>query len=88
VNAVAALLKDPSPYLRGRAIYLLYQLGPEGRQRAGAPESYADPALRIAAYRAMRRADLDVIPVASRLARDKDPGVRREWRSNARSARR
>jgi putative membrane-bound dehydrogenase-like protein len=78
VNAVAALLKDPSPYIRGRAIFLLYQLGPEGRQRAGAPESYTDPALRIAAYRAMRRANLDVIPVAARLARDTDAGVRRE----------
>jgi putative membrane-bound dehydrogenase-like protein len=78
VNAVAALLNDPSPYIRGRAIYLLYQLGPEGRQRAGAPESYTDPALRIAAYRAMRRAGLDVVPVAARLARDADPGVRRE----------
>lgn len=78
VNAVAALLTDPSPYMRGRAIYLLYQLGPEGRQRAGSPESYADPALRIAAYRAMRRANLDVLEVASRLARDADPGVRRE----------
>ena len=60
VNAVAALLNDPSPYMRGRAIFLLYQLGPEGRQRAGAPESYTDPALRIAAFRAMRRAGLDV----------------------------
>ena len=60
VNAVAALLNDPSPYMRGRAIYLLYQLGPEGRQRAGTPESHTDPALRIAAYRAMRRAGLDV----------------------------
>ena len=78
VDAVAALLNDPSPYMRGRAIYLLYQLGPEGRQRAGAPESYTDPALRIAAYRAMRRAGLDVLPVAARLARDADPGVRRE----------
>jgi putative heme-binding domain-containing protein len=78
VNAVAALLDDPSPYMRGRAIHLLYQLGPEGRQRAGAPESYKDPALRIAAYRAMRRAGLDVMAVAPRLARDTDPGVRRE----------
>jgi putative membrane-bound dehydrogenase-like protein len=78
VNAVAALLKDPSPYMRGRAIYLLYQLGPEGRQRAGSPESYTDPALRIAAFRAMRRAGLDVMPVAARLARDTDAGVRRE----------
>ena len=78
VTAVAALLDDPSPYMRGRAIYLLYQLGPEGRQRAGTPESYTDPALRIAAYRAMRRAGLDVLPVAARLARDADAGVRRE----------
>jgi putative heme-binding domain-containing protein len=72
------LLNDPSPFMRGRAIYLLYQLGPEGRQRAGAPESYTDPSLRIAAYRAMRRAGLDVAPTAARLVRDTDPGVRRE----------
>ena len=78
INAVAALLKDPSPYIRGRAIFLLYQLGPQGRQRAGSPESQTDPVMRIAAYRAMRRANLDVLPVAAKLARDTDPGVRRE----------
>src|SRR3954453_17617197 len=78
VNAVAALLQDPSPYVRGRAIFLLYQLGPEGQQRAGTPESYTDPALRIAAFRAMRRAGLDTAATASRLARDADAGVRRE----------
>jgi putative membrane-bound dehydrogenase-like protein len=78
VNAVAALLNDPSLYMRGRAIHLLYQMGPEGQKRAGAPESFTDPALRIAAYRAMRRANLDIMPVAARLARDADAGVRRE----------
>ena len=78
VNAVAALLNDPNIFMRGRAIHLLYQMGPEGRQRAGAPESLADPALRIAAYRAMRRAGLDILPTAAKLARDADPGVRRE----------
>ena len=78
VNAVAALLNDPSIYMRGRAIHLLYQMGPEGRQRAGAPESIGDPTLRIAAYRAMRRAGLDILPTAAKLARDADPGVRRE----------
>ena len=78
VNAVAALLNDPNPYMRGRAIYLLYQLGPEGIQRAGAPESHSDPALRIATYRAMRRAGLEIMPAAARLARDTDAGVRRE----------
>jgi hypothetical protein len=87
VNAVAALLNDPNPYMRGRAIYLLNQLGDEGRRRAGSPESYSDPALKIAAYRAMRRAGLDVMPPASRLARDPDPGVRREWRRQCAIAR-
>ena len=78
VNAVAALLKDPSPYVRGRAIYLLYQMGPEGIKRAGTPESFSDPVMKITAYRAMRRAELDILPTAARLARDTDPGVRRE----------
>jgi putative membrane-bound dehydrogenase-like protein len=78
VNAVAALLKDPNPYIRGRAIFLLYQLGPDGQKRAGTPESQPDPAMKIAAYRAMRRANLDIAPVAARLARDTDAGVRRE----------
>jgi putative membrane-bound dehydrogenase-like protein len=78
VDAVAALLEDPNQYMRGRAIFLLYQMGPEGRKRAGAPESFTDPALRIAAYRAMRRANIDVMPVAAALAKDKDAGVRRE----------
>lgn len=78
VGPVAALLKDPNPYIRGRAVYLLYQLGAEGRQRAGTPESQTDPAMKIAAFRAMRRANLDYLPVAARLAKDADAGVRRE----------
>ncbi len=78
VDAVAAMLDDPNVYMRGRAIHLLYQLGPEGQRRAGLPESYTDPVMRIAAYRAMRRAGLDVSAQAAKLARDADPGVRRE----------
>jgi putative membrane-bound dehydrogenase-like protein len=78
VAAVAPLLDDPNPYLRGRALFLLYQLGPDGQRRAGAPDAQTDPAMRIAAYRAMRSAGLDVLPVAARLARDADAGVRRE----------
>jgi putative membrane-bound dehydrogenase-like protein len=78
VDAVAALLDDPNPYMRGRAIFLLYQMGAEGRKRAGSPEAFREPDMRIAAYRAMRRADLDFLSVAPALARDTDPGVRRE----------
>jgi putative membrane-bound dehydrogenase-like protein len=78
VSAVAAMLTDPSPYMRGRAIHLLYQLGAEGQKRVGLPSSFTDPVMRITAYRAMRRAGLDVSAEAVRLARDADPGVRRE----------
>ena len=78
VSAVAPMLNDPNPFMRGRALYLLYQLGPEGRQRAGTPESQTDPPMKIAAYRAMRRGGMDILPVAAKLARDADAGVRRE----------
>jgi len=78
VGPVAKLLDDPNRFIRGRAIFLLYQLGPEGQKRAGAPDAQQDPAMRIAAYRAMRRAGLDVLPAAARLARDPDVAVRRE----------
>jgi putative membrane-bound dehydrogenase-like protein len=78
VEPVAALLADPNPYIRGRAVHLLYQLGAEGRARIGLPSAQTDPVMRITAYRAMRRAGLDVAAEAVRLARDPDPGVRRE----------
>jgi len=78
VPAVARLLDDPNRFIRGRAIFLLYQLGPEGQKRAGAPESQRDAESKIAAFRAMRRAGLDYIPTAMKLANDKDAGVRRD----------
>ena len=37
LDAVAALLEDPNPYIQGRAIFLLYQLGISGPRKAGFP---------------------------------------------------
>ncbi len=76
--AVSSLLEHPNPYLRGRAVFLLYQLGISGPRLAGYPESHTDPRFRIAAFRAKRRAGLDVLGSAVRLANDPDPAVRRE----------
>jgi putative membrane-bound dehydrogenase-like protein len=78
LEGVAALLGDPNPYLRGRAIFLLYQLGVSGPRYAGYPQQQTDPQLRIAAYRAMRRAGLDITGPAIELAVDSSPAVRRE----------
>ncbi len=78
LEPVAALLEDPNPYIQGRAIHLLYQLGISGPRKAGYPSEQPTPELKIAAYRAMRRAGLDFTASAMRLAADEDPAVRRE----------
>ncbi|MDF1811334.1 MAG: c-type cytochrome [Verrucomicrobiales bacterium] len=78
LDAVAQVLDDSNIYIKGRAIHLLYQLGISGPRKAGYPESYAEPELRIAAFRAMRRAGLDWTGSAIRLAGDEHPAVRRE----------
>lgn len=78
VPAVAALLADKNPYLRARAVYLLAQLGPEGVAKTEAELRAADPMQRIAAYRALRRAGLSILPHAKALATDASPAVRRD----------
>ena len=78
LDPVAALLEDSNPFIKGRAIHLLYQLGISGPRKAGYPQSFSDPQLKIAAFRAMRRAGLDFSGSAIRLANDPNPAVRRE----------
>lgn len=78
LNAVGALLQDPNPYIRGRAIFLLYQLGISGPRVAGYPETHPEPEMRIAAFRAMRRSGRDWTGSAMSLAKDDHPAVRRE----------
>ncbi|MDF1861333.1 MAG: c-type cytochrome [Verrucomicrobiales bacterium] len=78
LDPVAELLKDPNPYVQARAVYLLYQLGISGPRVAGYPAEQETPELKIAAYRAMRRAGLDFTASAMRLAADPHPAVRRE----------
>lgn len=78
LEPVAELLDDPNPYIRARAIFLLYQLGISGPRVAGYPAAQETPEMKIAAYRAMRRAGLDFTASAMRLAADEHPAVRRE----------
>ena len=78
---VAALLEDDNPYVQARAVFLLAQLGPEGRARAEAVLDHENPNLRIAAFRALRavaEGPADVLPSARKLAEDPSPAVRRE----------
>lgn len=78
IEPVSALLEDPNPYIQARAINLLYHLGVSGPRAAGYPADQKTPKMKITAYRAMRRAGLDISGSAMRLAEDESPAVRRE----------
>ena len=78
IPAVTALLKDNNPYVRGRAVFLLAHLGPQGLAKVEEQLRHSDPMMRIAAFRALRRANHRVLEHARTLANDSSPAVRRE----------
>lgn len=78
VPAVSALLTDANPFIRARAIFLLAQLGSTGVAAVEKQLASTDAHTRIAAYRALRRADQPNLPHAAKLATDASPAVRRE----------
>jgi putative membrane-bound dehydrogenase-like protein len=78
VAPVSALLTDNNPFIRARAIFLLAQLGTNGVAAVEKQLASTDAQMRIAAYRALRRAGFDVMKHATKLATDASAAVRRE----------
>ena len=78
VAPVSALLNDSNPYVRGRAVFLLANLGPQGLAKVEAQLKNRDAQMRIAAFRALRRVNHKVLEHAKTLASDSSPAVRRE----------
>ena len=78
VNAVAALLTDENPYLAARAAWLLAQMGDAGVAKVKPWLDSKDDEQRLVAYRALRRANVDVLAMAAKMASDKSAAVRRE----------
>ncbi len=78
VDAVAQLLKDPNPYLSARAVWLLAQMGPAGVARATPFLDSSKASERLVAFRALRAAGQDLLPLAHKLAEDPSAAVRRE----------
>jgi putative heme-binding domain-containing protein len=72
------LLNDSNPYVRGRAVFLLAQLGPQGVAKTEEQFRNSNPMMRIAAFRALRRINHRVLEHARTLATDSSPAVRRE----------
>jgi putative membrane-bound dehydrogenase-like protein len=78
VPAVAALLGDANPYIAARATWLLAQMGPAGVAKVAPLLQDKDEAKRLVAYRALRRARIEVLKMAAAMAGDASAGVRRE----------
>lgn len=78
VPAVAAMLKDANPYLAARAAWLLAQMGDTGIAAVTPWLTSADAGQRLVAYRALRRANANVLAMAAKMANDASAAVRRE----------
>ncbi|MFM9148705.1 MAG: c-type cytochrome, partial [Verrucomicrobiota bacterium] len=72
------LLRDANPYVAARAVWLLPHLGEEGVARTRERLTDAHPVQRQLAFRALRAAGHDPLPIAAALASDADVAVRRD----------
>ena len=94
--AVSALRNDDNPYVRARAVWLMAQLGDAGRDAVVKLLDDDDPSTRIVAFRALRRANADVLasrqttrgrPITGRAARSRLGDARRAaWTHAKRSS--
>ena len=79
-EAVAAVLKDPNPFIAARAIWLLPYLGEKGKAQLDALATAEDSLTRLTAFRAIRRTDgkIDALPYAVKFSIDPAPELRAE----------
>jgi putative membrane-bound dehydrogenase-like protein len=79
-TAVAKVLEDPNPYVAARAIWLLPYLGEKGRAKLDLLSADPDAAIRLTAFRAIRRTDgvIDDLAYARKFSNDSSPGIRAE----------
>ncbi|MCP4785320.1 MAG: c-type cytochrome [Fuerstiella sp.] len=77
VPALKKLSEHENPYIRVRAVWL-FAHSKQGRGELEKLVDHPDPQTRVSVFRAMRAAGLPLLDVATRLATDKSPAVRRE----------
>jgi len=78
IPQVAALLEDENPYIAARAVWLLAQMGEEGVAKVTPLLQSNDGVTRLVAFRALRRANQNVLKIASQMVNDSSAAVRRE----------
>ncbi|MCH2208520.1 MAG: ThuA domain-containing protein [Lentisphaerales bacterium] len=75
---ILKLLKHENKYVAARGIWLLPYIGEIGKQKCIDLLDSKDAHVRLVAYRALRRADINVLPFAAKLANDSNAAVRRD----------
>lgn len=78
IEKVKALLSDPNPYVRARAVWLLSSLGPPGLQIVENLLSDTSELVRATSFRSLRQASPNLMVYAKKLTDDPSPLVRRE----------
>lgn len=76
--AVEKLMKNPNPWVASRGIWLLPYLGDQGMKECVNLLDSKNPEHRVIAYRALQRANVDILPYAKKLANDPSAAVRRD----------
>ncbi len=78
LSAVKELLTDKNEFVKARAIWLLSQLGENGKAEVVSLLKHKDAMIRATAFRALRQVEPDILPLAEKLCRDESAFVRRE----------
>ncbi len=78
IPSIKKILSDANPYHRARAIWALAMMGPEGIHEVELLLAGDDLDTKIVAYRALRNAGVDMLPLAKKLLADTSIFIQRE----------
>jgi putative membrane-bound dehydrogenase-like protein len=78
IEPVKILLHDENPFVRARAVWLLAQLGNEGKKEVENILTDKDEQIRATAFRTLRQVTQNMMPLARKLSTDPSAFVRRE----------
>ncbi|HIG29591.1 MAG TPA: dehydrogenase [Verrucomicrobiales bacterium] len=78
LEAVKNLLSHEKPYFAARAIWILADLGEPGTAEVEKLLAHDDAMIRVAAYRALRHKNHNLISMSERMSKDPSSAVRRE----------
>jgi len=78
IPALEKLMTNSNKFVAARAIWVLPHLGDIGLSKCRNQLNNPDPQIALTAYRALRRADVDILPYAESLANHSDPAILRD----------